>query len=148
VDSLPLIVAGIVVPLMAFVGNIVLRAGRGVAQSAASDLLLLVLVFDASVVIASDEFRPLIRDAAISAQLVAIHVGLWWLGLVAWLLAVLRAETKIAASFDPRSKRYDSRFPIWTWLFSWVLAMAIVFLQVSVFTQEVPRWAMSSPPQP
>jgi hypothetical protein len=64
VDSLPLIVAGIVVPLMAFVGNIVLRAGRGVAQSAASDLLLLVLVFDASVVIASDEFRPLIRDAA------------------------------------------------------------------------------------
>ena len=75
-DSLPLIVAGIVVPLMAFVGNIVLRAGRGVAQSAASDLLLLVLVFDASMVIASDEFRPLIRDAAISAQLVAIHVGL------------------------------------------------------------------------
>jgi hypothetical protein len=146
VDSLPLIIAGVLVPLMAFVGNIVLRAGKGVAQSAASDLLLLVLVFDASVVIASDQFKPLVHDLAIRSQLVAIHVGLWWIGLVAWFLAVLGAERKIAASFDPELRRYDSRFPIWTWLFSWFLAVAIVFLHVSVFTQEVPQWAMPSRP--
>jgi hypothetical protein len=146
VESLPLIIAGVLVPLMAFVGNIVLRAGKGVAQSAASDLLLLLLVFDASVVIASDQFRPLVRDPTISSQVVAVHVGLWWVGLVAWLLAVLGAEKRIAASFDPRSRTYDARFPIWTWLFSWVLAMAIVFLHVSVFTQEMPRWATSSRP--
>lgn len=145
-ESLPLIIAGVLVPLMAFIGNIVLRVGKGVARSAASDLLLLVLVFDASVVIASDRFEPLVRDPAIGSQLIAVHVGLWWVGLVAWLLAVLGAERKVAASFDPQLNRYDSRFPIWTWLFSWFLAMTIVFLHVPIFTQEVPHWAMSSRP--
>jgi cytochrome c biogenesis factor len=134
-------VATILVPFAGFLANAVLRAGRGVAQSAASDLLLLLIMFDAGVIIASDQFKPLVPNPMLREAIVSVHVALLFVGLVAWITAVAVIERRIAYAFDPRRQRYASGFPLMAWLGAWGVAAVVLSCHLSIFTGGPLTWA-------
>lgn len=132
--QISLFVSVIIVPTSAFVANAVLRYGRGVAQSAAADLLLLLIVFDATVIISSEEFKPLVASPELRTGIIAVHVGLLFIGLIAWISSVTLVERRIGSAFDYKTRKYVPGFPIICWIGSWVIAATLVGAHVTVFT--------------
>ena len=140
-NAISLVAAGVAVPVVVFLMNLFVRIGRGIAQSSAADFLLLLVVFDASVIIAADQFRPLVRDPVIGEAIVPVYVVLLLVTIFVWLMAVLYVEPAI--SYDPVARTYRSRFPVFAWMGSWIAAGFMFFVHAWGFTQGATRWTAS-----
>jgi hypothetical protein len=98
----------LVIPLLVVVGNVVARALRGMPHSAASDLILAFVVFDAAVAINAPEFQPLVKHPPLRGHLVAVYVTFIIVNLILWSVAVFKIEHDLLLMHNKRLMRYTS----------------------------------------
>jgi uncharacterized membrane protein len=99
----------LVIPLLVVVGNVVARWLRGMPHSAASDLILAFVVFDAAVAINAPEFfQPLVKHPPLRGHLVAVYVTFIIANLILWAVAVFKIEYDLVMMHNKRLKRYTS----------------------------------------
>ena len=133
-EHIGLIVGGVVVPSAAFASNFVLRRERRISQSAAADLVLLLIVFDFNVLLAADEFRKIMIHSELRNHIEEIHVGFLALGIFVWILSVTSLEKRIAQSFNHSTGEYNGGFPLFVWMVAWFLAVSLAASHVIAFT--------------
>lgn len=126
-------VSSVGIPTCAFLFNIVLRYGKKTVQSTAADLLLLLLVFDATVIIGADKFKPLIAHDELKIHIVAIHTLLLFVGFIVWIFSVTIVEKKILSSYNFTTRGYGREFPLFSWLFAWLIGGILIFVHVLTF---------------
>jgi hypothetical protein len=143
-EAIPLVVAGVVCPVAAFGTNILIRWQRGIVQSSAADLLLLLLTFDAGVAIQADQFKPLVADNVLRESIIPIYIAFIFVLFPAWLLAVVVFEVRIVEAFDADLGEYHSGFPLGLWLSAWSIASGAVFFHILFFVGEPSTWSTSS----
>lgn len=130
---LPVLIPAILVPLALFVLNWGLRHKQGYEQTAGSDFLLALLVFDMTVIAASETFAPLVSDSELRKIVTTIHIGLFCLGLIFWVVVVVWAEQIISAAYDRFTSAYTNGIPIKGILLAWCPIFALVGLHVLVY---------------
>jgi len=96
------------VPLLVVVGNAVARWLFGMPHSAASDVILAFVVFDAAVAVNAPEFQPFVKYPALRGHLVAIYFSLAILNLILWSVAVFKVEHDLLLMHNKRLMRYTS----------------------------------------
>jgi hypothetical protein len=96
----------LVVPLLVVVGNAVARWLRGMPHSAASDVILAFVVFDAAVAVNAPEFQPLVKHPGLKPHLVAIYISLVISNLILWSVAVFKIEHDLLFMHNKRLMRY------------------------------------------
>lgn len=120
-------------PLLVFLLNVLVRSDREIPQSTGADLLLVFLLFDTTVLIAHGDFEPLIRDVSVRQNMVAFFVTMLLSTLVVWTILVGKVEKRILQSFSFQSGTYNSGFPVFWWIGSWSLVVAVVLAHVWSF---------------
>jgi len=73
VEHLSLLIGAVIVPICGFAINILGRKMCHLPQSCGSDLLLLLLIFDAAVLIDHDKFESFVRYKGVHDQFVPIY---------------------------------------------------------------------------
>lgn len=128
-----LIVGAVVIPLAAFIINILARASRHVVQSSAADLLLVLLVLDGNLLISSAQAAPMVHSEPLQAQFTPLVEGLGAIGMVIWAISVLYLERSFALGFDAHTGEYTHGFPYWSFGLCWSTAAAMATLHVLLF---------------
>ena len=96
----------LVVPLLALLGNALLRWLCKLEQSSAADLILMFAVFDALVIIEHEEFRRYLSNEVLRRDIIAIYVMLLFVNFFLWIISAFYVEKKLSSAFDNRSKKY------------------------------------------
>jgi hypothetical protein len=125
------IVPTVVVPMAVFGVNWTYRANRGYAQTAASDFILAVLIFDGGVVAVSQEFEPFIRHPELRHIIVYWHMTIAVIGGAIWWCILKWGEPVVAEYYE--TKRNRPRFPFFTLAFCWMAVFALVAAHVGFF---------------
>ena len=136
-EQFSLLTASAVIPVLVFVLNLVVRSHRGVAQSTGADLLLLLLIFDAQVVIAHRGFKELMVDPRLGENIIALHLAFLFVALILWFSYVTKAEERIIASYNIATRKYNDSSWFWWWISSWLLVISLVVFQVLAFTYRI-----------
>lgn len=125
--NMGLVIGVVVVPLAVFFINILVRSKFFVPQSAGADFILLLLVFDSTVILNPISFKSIVKYQPFQQDIVAIHLGLLLIGLLLWLGIVTIAETDIAKKYLLNHFRQQNHnFPFFRWLFSWIIGMTLL----------------------
>jgi hypothetical protein len=96
------------VPLLVVVGSAVARWLRGMPHSAAADMILAFVVFDAAVAINAPEFQAFAKHPPLRPHLVAIYFWLVIANLILWSVAVFKIEHDLLLMHNKRLMRYTS----------------------------------------
>jgi hypothetical protein len=131
-DFFRMAVPAIIIPLGVFSANWIYRNNKEYAQTAAADFILAVVIFDGSVVAASNEFEPFIHNSILRSLVVDWHIaiaivgGLLWAGVLKW------GEPVIAQYYESPPYSRDN-FPIFTYVLCWMSVLALVTAHVTFF---------------
>jgi hypothetical protein len=87
-------------PLAALFLNVAVRWGRGLPQSALTDLILCFVVFDALVAMQSDDFRHFIRIGWVREATVACYILLLFINAIVWALTIWRLEHELVECYE------------------------------------------------
>lgn len=134
--QISLFIGVIGVPVCAVVANIVVRNIGKVPVTAGADFILFLLTFDGTVLIAHDEFEPLITSNSLQQQLIAIFVFWTFLGFATWLINIAYFERKIVDAYDNHNHQYSS-FPIRWFICSWTIVVFLIAGHVLTFTLNI-----------
>jgi hypothetical protein len=115
----------LIIPLLVVIGNAVARWLRGLPHSAASDVILAFVVFDAAVAVHAHDFGPFVKWPTVQPHLVAIYVTLMIINLMLWAVAVFKIEYDLFEKYHKQQKRYI-RSP-------WLLISASFVMALFVF---------------
>ncbi len=127
----------VMVPLAVFTANWVHRSNKGYPQTAAADFLLGVLIFDATVILATDDFKPFLRSEELREMIaywhfiIAFVAGLIWVGIVRW------AEPMFAAYYEKESITARRKFPIFTFITCWFSVLILIAFHVGFFALKI-----------
>ncbi len=100
-------IAAFGIPLIAVIGNSLLRFFNKMPQSATADLVLFLVVFNAVAIIQHKDFQPHVLDKGIRPHFVAIYVALLIVNLFFWIVAVFVLEKGLLEKYDHGRKRYS-----------------------------------------
>ena len=134
-SQLGLLATSVIFPVAAFVANMYLRSAKGLAHSTGADFLMLLAVFDLTVLAAYEDFVPFIADPTIRSDIIVIHLLFLLVTALAYLFSVISVETRVVASYDFESRvfRSDPKFPFLLWGAAWVLVTTIVGAHIWVY---------------
>jgi hypothetical protein len=93
----------VLVPLVLWLANAVLRSHRGLPASSGSDVLLVLFSVDLTVLGLEDEIRAHISQEA-GGQLGTVTGALLALSLLAWLVSCAFVEPRLVSGYDPRNR--------------------------------------------
>src|SRR5262249_33496000 len=100
-EIMQVIVPSVVVPAGVFGGNWAIRYRSDYTQTAASDFILAVLIFDGAVITTSKEFEHLIRSEEFRHLILHWHAVFFLIGCGLWWLIATFAEPLIAEYYAP-----------------------------------------------
>jgi hypothetical protein len=124
------------VPAGVFLGNWGLRHHFEYNQTAASDFLLAVLIFDGAVIAAAKDFEPFIRDPEFREVAIQIHMLLGFAGAGLWFFLTKFAEPSLA-SYYALERRHSREGIFWTtMLWSWALVIGLVAAHIAFFLKD------------
>lgn len=135
-EYIGLLVGAIGVPVCAVVANIAIRHIGKVPITAGADLILFLLTFDGAVLIAHENFQPLVVSNSFRNQLNAIFVMLTFLGFATWVVNIGYFERKLIDAYDGRNHRY-SDFPLVWFICSWAIVVLLIAAHVLTFTLNI-----------
>jgi len=132
------------VPLLVVVGNSLVRFMKGLAQSAAADLLLALTVFNFAVVVEYNKFQEYIRITQIRSDIVAIYCLLVIISVACWFISVFHIEEHISSYWfqrtvsscpDPCPLKHNppARFPTFRYFFILFIPSINLFASLSPF---------------
>jgi hypothetical protein len=124
-------VPAVIIPLAVFGANWAYRHHSEYNQTAASDFIMAVLIFDGTVVSAAKEFEPFIQHPELRLMAANWHITVAVLGGILWWLIVTFAEPVVAAHYSTRRNRPP--FPFRTLLNCWVGVFILISVHVSFF---------------
>ena len=93
----------VLVPLVLWLANAVLRSHKGLPASSGSDVLLVFFSVDLTVLGLEDEIRARISQSA-GSQLGTVTGALLALSLLAWLVSCVHVEPRLVSGYDPRNR--------------------------------------------
>jgi hypothetical protein len=100
VEMVRVIVPAVVIPAAVFAGNWAFRYREQYTQTAASDFLLAVLIFDGAVVTTAKDFEPFIHDPELRQIVIHWHVVLGIIVVGTWWLIIRFGEPIVADYYD------------------------------------------------
>ncbi|WP_342108065.1 hypothetical protein [Methylobacterium sp. SI9] len=98
-------IAAIVVPLLSVGANCVLRICLKRPQSAAADVILTMIVFDAVVISQIEEFKKFVTPL-FKEDIASVFVFLLLLDFCFWIISVIVIEDRMDRLFNRRTKTY------------------------------------------
>jgi hypothetical protein len=133
-----LLVSAIVAPVALLILNVILRSGRGLPQSTAADVLLLLPALDATIILDPASFQQLVPDQNVRGMLGALSMGSLFICLVSWSFAVTYLEKWVLAYYDARRRRYTSRKFMIPLFSSWIIAGCAIATHILIFSYHSP----------
>jgi hypothetical protein len=131
VEAFRIVVPAVVVPVGVFAGNWAIRYKSEYAQTAASDFLLAVLIFDIVAVMTAKDFEPFVRTPELRQILIHWHIFIGFVGATFWWLIATFGEPKVAAYYSARRNR--PKLPIVTLLLCWSAVFVLISLHIGFF---------------
>lgn len=131
VDSLRILVPTVVIPAAVFGLNWAFRFRQDYAQTAPSDCLLAIMIFDGAVVSAAKDFEPFIHNEHLREAVQNWHILLAFLGVAIYLFFVTWAEPIVARYYD-RQGTGPMTF-VGTLMLCWAIVFGLVSLHISYF---------------
>ena len=89
-SGLSVFIVALLIPLIVVAGNGFVRWLFGSPQSAAADLILAMMVFDATVSIQSHDFSPFVTTEFLKSNLAAIYMGLLFVSFFVWMATAFK----------------------------------------------------------
>lgn len=132
-DFIALVVPAIVVPLGAFILNWAMRNRNGYPQTAAADLLLALMIFDGTVITASEAFAPYVNDAEMRAVIVPAHFAWGALAFTIWWAVMAWGEPALANYYRLRNPATNLNFPYLQFGSSWTALMVVYGIHIGFF---------------
>lgn len=129
-----LLVGSVVAPVALFMLNVMLRYERGLPQSTAADVLLLLPAFDASILLDTANFQQLVLDQSLRDILGPLSMGSLFVCLVFWIFAVIFLEKRLVAYYDLHTQRYTSNWFMLPFLASWTIAGCAIAAHILIFS--------------
>jgi len=141
------IVSVVIIPLAGLVGTIMIRKEKNLPATCSSDLILLLIVFDAGVLINLDSLNIFIHED-LQIYTKGVYSTFIVFGLITLLFTILHVEGKVTDHYyletlanDERLKFYTidlSRkgFPYGFWGAGWLISLILVGLHIYFFIYE------------
>jgi hypothetical protein len=130
-EMVRVIVPAVIIPAAVFGANWAFRYKEQYTQTAASDFLLAVLIFDGAVVTTAKDFVPFIHDPELKQIVVHWHVvlaiaaiGIWWL--------IVRFGEPVVASYYERGTPNTAAFFGTLWI-CWAAVFVLVSVHIGFF---------------
>jgi hypothetical protein len=120
------IASAIVIPLLAFILNWVLRSRKDYALSGAADFALGLAAFDLTAIVAYKAIEPVVRNPTFHDGFISIFVILFCIVLTLWLIFFLPWENRMLNLYDQARTGYADGRPTGRYVVAWtVLAMCV-----------------------
>lgn len=125
-------VTSVCIPILFWIANAVVRSHRGVPLSSGADLLLLLVVFDLTLLMSVEPFRALAASEDVAKDLPQMFGFLLAVCIVAWLMGCLFVEPALASNYDVARQRFRIGMARYlgaasVWLLVWFIAALHVF---------------------
>lgn len=127
----------VIVPLAVFIANWVHRSRKGYSQTAAADFLLGVFIFDASVILATDEFRPFLQSAQLRGMIAYWHFDIGFVAGLLWLAILRFGEPVIENYYRNKAEHSLMSFPFFTFIACWLPVLIIIAFHVGFFAYRI-----------
>jgi hypothetical protein len=134
IEIFKFLVPTLFVPLGVFAGNWALRYKSGYAQTAASDFLLAVIIFDFVAVITASDIEPFVRAPELRTIVVQWHVFILLISCFLWWLIATFGEPKLAHYYE---REKIPEWPIVTFSLCWMGVLALMCLHIGFFLMNV-----------
>lgn len=132
-EFMRIIVPTVVIPIGVFAGNWAIRFRSNYAQTAASDFLLAILIFDGAVVTTAKDFEPFIRNPELKQIVLQWHVCLAFAGMAVWWLIATFAEPLVESYYSSRFNKTGSLTFVVTLMICWVAVFMLVSAHIGFF---------------
>ncbi len=132
-EFMRIFVPAVVIPIAVFGGNWAFRYHSDYAQTAASDFLLAVLIFDGAVVTTAKEFEPFIKNAELRQIALHWHVILAVVVAFVWWLILTYAEPVVAAHYSSRRNKPGRLALVLTLMVCWMAIFVLVSTHIGFF---------------
>jgi hypothetical protein len=119
-------------PLAALFANVMVRAIRGLPQSALPDLILCFVVFDALVAIQNQDFQKFIRIGFVRDATFACYGLLLFINTVIWVLSITELEYQLVECHDTHQTILNREGMI-ILFYSIVVCTLVIFVSVMPF---------------
>lgn len=129
--SVFLVVLGI--PLIVVLGNGWVRWLFKSPQSAAADLILAMVVFDAAVSLQAHDFQPFVKTLMFKENLAPIYMSLLLINIFIWMGTAFKLEPNLLSEFDFNQRQYK-RSPRKLILYSYLVSVFVLLTNTLIFT--------------
>lgn len=130
--GLSVFIVALLIPLIVVAGNGFVRWLFGSPQSAAADLILAMMVFDATVSIQSHDFSPFVTAEFLKSNLAAIYMSLLFVSFFVWMATAFKLEPNLLSGFDFEEKHY-SESPRKLIFYSYLISVFALLMNVLPF---------------
>ena len=130
-EMLRVIVPAVVIPAAVFCGNWAVRYKEEYTQTAASDFILAMLIFDGAVVTTAKDFEPFIQNPDLKQIVLYWHVCLGIAGMGLWWLIATFGEPVVAGFYTRRETGQLTFFL--TLAICWVAVFILISVHISFF---------------
>ena len=120
------------VPVTALAVNVLVRRFFKLPQSALADLMLVIVVFDALVIIQHDDFVKFVRIIPLKNSIIATYVPLLIIDMAAWFLFVSKLETNMVKIEGVNTVSANVSWLLWQFV-SGLLALVVVISSMAPF---------------
>jgi hypothetical protein len=120
------------IPLLVVLGNGLVRWLNHLPQSAAADLILAFVVFDATVAIQAGDFKEYVRAPCLREHVVGIYVSLIIANFFIWNSAAFRLEHALLERYNFRTQRYNQS-PGWLIFASFLISVFVFASNTLIF---------------
>jgi len=133
VEIVKVLTLALVVPLSVFAANWIYRGRKEYNQTAAADLILALIIFDATVGLSAKDFEGFVRTPELLPLLnycaygAAVVAGLMWCAIGAW------GEPALARYYRERGWQRHRRFPYGTFLLCWMGIFILIASHTAFF---------------
>jgi hypothetical protein len=131
-EMVRIVVPAVIIPGAVFTGNWAFRYREQYTQTAASDFLLALLIFDGAVVTTAKDFEPFIHDPELRQIVVQWHVVLGILAIGLWWLIIKYGEPVVASYYrhgDPGVIAFFATLSV-----CWVAVFMLVSVHIGFFS--------------
>ena len=128
-----LLVSQVAVPALWFAVNCAVRSTMRLKQSSGADAILVLLVFDAAVLVDGVTFSRLVANPEFAEHIAPAHMAFLLLGLISWIFALRFSEPSIVAAHEWEIDSKRTKLGAWRWFCGWFLLFVLIILHVSYF---------------
>jgi drug/metabolite transporter (DMT)-like permease len=128
-----IIVPAVIIPIGVFAGNWAIRYRSEYAQTAASDFLLAVIIFDGAVIAAAKDFEPFVHHPELRQIALQAHIVFGFVSAAIWWLIATFAEPLVASYYSRRRDRPTTpKFAV-TLMICWMAVFILICAHVGFF---------------